>query len=111
MKRKRSLSVSALAEADLSSAYHWYLNKAGVDVAERFLSAFEQACIGISASPSPGRLRHFRYPELAGIRSTLLPKPFETYLIFFRAEEKNLAVARVLHGMRDLEPLLVKGEG
>jgi plasmid stabilization system protein ParE len=53
MKRKRSFSISALAEEDLTAIYRWYLTRANVDVAERFLASFERTCSRLLSSADP----------------------------------------------------------
>jgi plasmid stabilization system protein ParE len=38
---KHPVSLSGRAEADLTNQYRWYLDNATVEVAERFLKAFD----------------------------------------------------------------------
>ena len=63
------VSISGRAEADLTHQYRWYLDNATVDVAERFLAAFDAATLRLARQPGFGRRLRFRAPELAGLRS------------------------------------------
>jgi plasmid stabilization system protein ParE len=62
-------SISGRAEADLTHQYRWYLDNATVEVAERFLAAFDATMIKLARQPGFGRRLRFRSPELAGLRS------------------------------------------
>lgn len=98
-----SASISGRAEADLTNQYRWYLDNAGVEVAERFLLAFDATVERLLKLPSTGRPRRFRTDELQGIRSMALGRGFGAHLVFYRTSARKLSVERVMHDARDLE--------
>ena len=95
-------SISRRAEADLTSQYHWYRDNAGAQVAEQFLIMFDSTLARLAEIPTLGRPRKFRDPDLAGIRSLALGGKFGAHLIFYRSDEADLSIVRVMHGARDL---------
>lgn len=103
--------LSTRAEVDLSHEYRWYLDRAGFDVAERYLAAFDTRVKELAARPGLGRLRRFQSPELTGIRSIAVTVPFDRHLIFYRADGTHLSIERVMHGTRDLPKRLVEPPG
>ena len=76
--------ISEPAEADLAHQYRWYVEKAGVEVAERFLAGFDVTMEKLSCQPGLGRIRKFRARELAGIRSFPVGGSFAVHLVFYR---------------------------
>lgn len=60
------LVISQRAEKDLTRQYRWYLDHAGLEVAERFLAAFDASAAHVTAFPATGR--RWRYRAL-GLRS------------------------------------------
>lgn len=99
---------SRRAELDLAFQYRWYAKQAGVEIAERYLAAFDAEIHRLCEQPGIGRARYFRIPELAGMRSKSLPHPFDAHLIFYRADGNLLSIERVLHGARDLPRRLLE---
>jgi toxin ParE1/3/4 len=88
--------------ADLDAQFRWYEAEAGGKVASRYLSAMDRTIERLAQRPDTGRPRHFAHPELRGLRSCLLAKPFHRHLIFYRHDEATLDLVRVMHGARDL---------
>jgi plasmid stabilization system protein ParE len=105
---KRTISISRRAELDLTHQYRWFLDQAGVEVAERFLHSFDSSVSRLAKLPSLGRIRRFRSPLLAGIRSWAVGGSFRFYLVFYRATDNELSIERVIHGGRDLERRLLE---
>ncbi len=101
-------SLSWRAEADLAHQCRWYLDNAGLEVAERYLAAFDARVRDLTAQPGLGRPRKFRAPELKGMRSIAVVAPFERHLVFYRAEETGPSIERVMHGARDLPRRLIE---
>jgi len=101
------VSISLRAEADLTRQYRWYYKKAGLAVAERFLAAFDASVARLAGQPGLGRLRKFREPELAGIRSFPVGGRFAIHIIWHRNESGELRIERVVHGARDLPSRLL----
>ena len=100
--------VSENARLDLARQYEWYELEAGVDIAERYLQAFQQTAQYVTNHPVVGILRRFRDPRLKGIRSVQVHGAFRVHLVFYRIEEDVLVIFRVLHGMRDLPRRLIE---
>ena len=87
---------------DFDHQYQWYLVEAGETVARRYLDAVWRALEELAAHPGLGRLRHFRHPALHGLRS---------FLIFYRYNDQELPVERLMSGRRDLAPRLREPPG
>jgi plasmid stabilization system protein ParE len=105
---KCSVSLSSRAEADLTIQYRWYLENATVEVAERFLKAFDERARKLSQFPEVGQKRRFRAVELKGVRSISMGPKFRDHLIFYRVHANSLGIERVMHGARDLERRLME---
>jgi plasmid stabilization system protein ParE len=90
------------AETDLEVQYDWYLEHAGIEIAERYLKAFDATVATLASHPGLGHLRKFRDTSLAGIRAYPIKAPFDKHLVFHRASLTKLSVVRVIHGARDL---------
>lgn len=97
-----ALRQSAFFLADLQAQVDWYRDHAGSEIAVRYVDAVEVALRELVQTPGLGRPRFQSWPELAGIRSWRVPRPFYRHLIFYRYDDQTLWVERVLHGARDL---------
>lgn len=102
-----AIVIAQRAEQDMALQYTWYLDNADAEVAERYLIAIDQTIHRIAAYPDLGIRRHFRAPELSGIRSIQAARPFDKHLIFYQAGEQ-LSIERVMHGARDLPHRLLE---
>ena len=94
--------------ADLLKQVDWYRDHAGSEVAERFVDAVEATLRSLAVTPGLGRPRFADWPELAGIRSWRVQKPYHRHLVFYRHDERTLLAERVLHGARDLPRRLLQ---
>jgi toxin ParE1/3/4 len=103
-----SVSISGRAEADLTHQYRWYLQNANVEVAERFLKAFDLTLGVLARQPGLGKAGKFRAPELAGIRFFPVGGRFGVHLIFYRDLGDAVSIERVMHGARDLPRRLLE---
>lgn len=83
------VSIAGRAEEDLTHQYRWYLDNPGVEVAERFLKAFDDTVARLAKHPQLGHSRRFRVPELAGIRSFPVGESFGVHLVFFAPASAN----------------------
>lgn len=101
-------SISGRAEADLTHQYRYYLDNAGSEIGERFLTAFHATTSRLAKMPELGRRRRFRSPELAGVRSLSVGGKFGSHLIFYRITGDVLSIERVIHGARDLPRRLLE---
>jgi toxin ParE1/3/4 len=95
------------AEADLTDQFVYYLTNAGADVAERFLTAVEEATQRLLDTPGLGVKRSFRHPSLQDLRMHPV-RGFERHLIFYREREDGIELVRVLHGARDIPTVIVE---
>lgn len=94
--------------ADFARIARWYVREAGPEVAQRWLNALDATVQELGNTPGLGRRRHFRHPELSGLRSFPIQRPFHRYLLFYRWGAEELAVERVIHGARDLSKRLLE---
>jgi len=88
--------------ADLQKQVDWYRDNASPEVAERYIAAVEATLKELAETPGLGRPRFQDWPELAGLHSWRVRKPYPCHLIFYRLDDKTLWAERILHGARDL---------
>jgi toxin ParE1/3/4 len=99
--------LSERAEQDAVLQYRWYFNQVDLELAERYLSALNHTIEKIASHPSLGVKRSFAAPELSGVRSLPLERPFDRHLIFYRRKE-GVSIERIMHGSRDLTRRLLE---
>ena len=104
------VAIAQRAEQDMTLQYGWYLQNAGLEVAERYLQAVDGTIHELAEHPEIGILRHFKSPELAGIRSMTVARPFDKHLLFYQADAE-LSIERIMHGARDLPRRLLEEPG
>ena len=97
------------AQADLDDTAE-YIGRENPATAVRFLAAAEETFKQLLATPGLGRVREYLDPRLTGLRSWRI-RGFENWLVFYRPTDGGIDVVRVLHGARDLAPLLPDGQG
>ena len=94
--------------ADLTRQVDWYRDEANPAVALRFVDAVEATLFSLLAQPGVGRTRFRNWPELEGVRSFRVQRPFNRFLIFYRFDSKQLFAERLIDGSRDLPRRLLK---
>jgi toxin ParE1/3/4 len=94
------------AEEDLAEAYA-HIGGESLDAAERWIRAVEDAVRLLRENSSVGRLRRFRSSRARGVRSWAV-EGFPAYLVFYRIDDDELEIVRLLHGARDLPRLLAE---
>lgn len=94
--------------ADLNKQLEWYRKHAGSEVAARYVDAVQVTVEMLARQPDLGRPRFARWPELTGIRSFRVHAPYQRHLVFYRFDDKYLAVERIIHGARDLPRRLLQ---
>ncbi len=99
--------IAQRAEQDMALQYGWYLENTDLEVAGRYLRAIDQAIQRLASCPELGFRRHFQSPELAGIRSFQVARPFDKHLIFYQSGNQ-LSIERIMHGARDLPRRLLE---
>jgi toxin ParE1/3/4 len=99
------VTVRATAKRDLSNHYRWLLGEAGVDTAERFLSAADSTFEALAKSPGIG-------PNVGSTNQSLIALQkwrvdgFPNLLIFYVQKPSGIAVIRVFHAAADWWSLL-----
>lgn len=94
--------------ADLQRQVDWYRDRADSVIAIRYVDAVEATLKELAANPGVGRPRFRDWPQLEGIRSWRVQKPYDRHLIFYRFDEKTLFAERIIHGARDLPRRLLE---
>lgn len=79
-----------------------YLNDHSPELAERFLDAAEASFALLASNPELGTRHETSRREFAGLRVWSM-REFPRHLIFYRQMGADLQIARVIHGVRDLE--------
>jgi plasmid stabilization system protein ParE len=97
--------------ADFDQQFRWYDREAGWDTARRYLEAVDLTLQKLTELPDLGRLRQFAQPELHGLRSITVQRPFHRHLIFYRCDASTLEAWRVMPGERDLPRRLLEPPG
>ncbi len=94
------------AREDVLRQFRYYLIEKDIpDIARRFLDAVESAVDMLSRTPGIGSPKQLANPLLAGLRSWPVPG-FPSVRIYYIYAGNELRVVRVLHGKRDIHPLL-----
>jgi plasmid stabilization system protein ParE len=98
--------VRTAAREDILRQFRYYLIEQDVpDVARRFLDAVESAVDTLRRTPGIGSPKQLANPRLAGLRSWPVPD-FPSVRVYYIYAGNALRVLRVLHGKRDIHPLL-----
>lgn len=90
--------VSDAAKSDLEEIW-FYIARDNPDAADKFVRVLVSRFPTLASMPDLGRKREELSPRLRSF-------PVGRYVIFYRPIEKGVEIARVLHGARDLPPLL-----
>ena len=99
------LSVRPEADRDLDQAADFYAREANVDVALKFLAAFDAVCTTLLQHPQSGTIVKVASSRLSDLRYCVVPG-FESYLVFHISAPGCIEVIRLLHGARDLARIL-----
>ena len=98
--------VRTAAREDILRQYFYYLvEKDAVRIAERFLDAVQSATEALCRMPRAGAPKMLDNPSLSGLRSWPV-HGFPAMRIYYIHSGDDLRVIRVLHGKRDINPLL-----
>jgi plasmid stabilization system protein ParE len=95
-------------DTDLERQFRWYLvetDLAAPDalmLATRFAEAVETTLAILMKNPEIGRRRFVKHPNLVGIRSWRIRKPFHRFMLFYRIEGEVLFAERLLEGHSQL---------
>ena len=88
--------------ADLIKRVDWYREHASPEIADRFVAAVQATLDSLRRTPGLGRPRFSNWPELAGLHSFRIQRPFQRHLVFYRFDDTDLLAERLIHGARDL---------
>jgi toxin ParE1/3/4 len=102
--RKRRLVFSDAAIADIVEQAEWYAVQAGRKLARRWETAVTSAVSLAVRRPAAGAPCAFRPPDLQDVRRVTI-SGFPKHLLFYRFDDDEVFVLRVVHGARDLERL------
>ena len=103
-----SAKYTSTAESDLISCAR-FLQSYNVEVAIRFLEAFDKTVEFLNQSPLIGEICPYPNPLFEGTRVWRI-HGFKHYLVFYRVLPNELEIIRVLHGSRDLGVLFSGGD-
>jgi toxin ParE1/3/4 len=104
----RAIQKAGFFKQDFANQFGWYVDNAGPDIARRFQVALDDSLQKIAQQPELGRRRHFKHPQLQGLRSFPVDRPFNKLLLFYRVEVEHIEAWRLMHGARDLPRRLVE---
>lgn len=98
--------IRPTAREDILRQYRYYLIEEGAEAAaERFLDAVQAAIQQLCKRPGIGTPKALHNPVLIGLRSWPV-KGFPAICVYYLTSEKLLRIVRVLHGKRDIAPML-----
>jgi len=101
---KRRLVFSDAAIADILEQADWYEAHSGRRLAKRWEKAVKSVVSFTVKRPTVGAPCTFRTPVLRDVRRTAI-SGFPKHLLFYRFDDDEVAILRVVHGARDLERL------
>ena len=82
------------------------LSAANPDAAERFCDAVERVLALLATHPQLGSKAGFHHAP--DVRKWVI-QPFPNYLLFYEDRADGIVLIRLLHGARDLPPLIPPG--
>jgi toxin ParE1/3/4 len=95
-------TVRAQAWREVSKDVAYLEERAGIEVAERFLVSLRATWEQLAAMPHLGPVYGFQRPGLRRIRQWHV-RGFENWLIFYLPKRNGVDIVRVIHGSRDIE--------
>lgn len=94
------------ARKDILRQYEYYLiDKDAELAAKRFVAAVQAAIVQVCRNPGIGAPKALSNHKLAGLRSWPV-KGFPEIQLYYLVSEGVVRVVRVLHGKRDIGPIL-----
>ncbi len=101
----RKLIIRDRATQDLRQQANYILGNGNVVAAEHFLQSAEATFAQILTVPRIGKSVDFGLDHMGEVRQWRI-KNFQDYLVFYRVEDEQIEILRVLHGARDLADIL-----
>jgi toxin ParE1/3/4 len=102
--KKRRLVFSDAAVADILDQAEWYSAQSGRKLTRHREKSVKSAVSQVVRRPATGAPCTFRTEALRGVRRTLIAG-FPKHLLFYKFDDDEVFVLRVVHGARDLERL------
>lgn len=100
------VTIRPAARQDILHQYRYYLIEKGTElVAERFLGSVQSAVKNLCLNPGAGVPKKLKNPLLDGLRSWPV-KGFPAMRVYYLYTETTVRILRVLHGKRDINPVL-----
>jgi len=103
VKRVR-FALSDAAVADIVEQSEWYVEHSGTKLAKRWEKAVTAALRRILRNASAGTPCTFRSAALRNVRRVSI-SGFPKHLLFYKIQDAEIFVLRIVHGARDLESL------
>ena len=97
--------IRPLADRDIDGHVAFLAEEARAAVARRFIDALPRTLDSLADRPALGSPRHLRDPRLGGMRARPVAG-FRKVLVIDLTLDDSVEVVRVLHGARDIPPLL-----
>jgi plasmid stabilization system protein ParE len=97
--------IRPAARADILDQFRYLLEREAHTAAERFLEATEETIARICSMPKGGAPKNLPHPSLKGLRSWPV-SGFDDIRVYYLATGSQVRVVRVLHGKRDVAPIL-----
>ena len=88
------------ADDDLVEGARW-IRADNPQAARRFLDAAFQAFDRLAEFPESGALARLKNSRLAGVRFCVLSPPFNRWLIFYRINQGDVEILRVIYGTQN----------
>jgi len=106
-----NVSIRTAAREDILRQYSYYLiDKDAPRAAGRFLESVRSSINLLCTMPGAGAPKVLDNPDLAGLRSWPV-SGFPAMRIYYLHSHDELRIVRVLHGKRDINPLLEEQAG
>jgi plasmid stabilization system protein ParE len=88
------------ADDDLIEGARW-IRADNSQAARRFLDAAFEAFDRLAKFPESGPQARFKNRRLTGVRFCVLPPPFNRWLIFYRINNDEIEILRVIYGTQN----------
>jgi plasmid stabilization system protein ParE len=92
-----SYTIRPAARNDLAASYEWIFGD-NPAAAEAFLNSARDTFERLAKFPESGALARFKSKKLADVRFSVLPPPYQKWLVFYRVADGTLDIGRILYG-------------
>jgi plasmid stabilization system protein ParE len=88
------------ADEDLIEGARW-IRADNPQAARRFLDLAFETFERLAEFPESGPLARLKSRRLVGVRFCVLPPPFNRWLIFYRIDQREVEVLRIIYGTQN----------